>query len=83
MNETGTSSETNINILTGGMLSNVGAFIKKNALLLGLGVLGVGGAIYLLTRKKKKSLSGISRRKRTVRKKSTKKPVRLKALGLS
>ena len=46
-------------------MSNIGAFIKKNALMLGIGAVGIAGAIYFLTRKKKRSgLSGVSRRTR-------------------
>ena len=59
----GNSSAVTANVMTGGMMSNIGNFIKKNAVMLGLGAVGIAGAVYFLTRKKKgKGLSGIPRR---------------------
>jgi hypothetical protein len=57
----GNSSAVTANVMTGGMMSNIGSFIKKNALMLGIGAAGIAGAIYLMTRKKKSSrgLSGV------------------------
>jgi hypothetical protein len=75
----GNSSAVTASIQTGGMMSNIGNFIKKNAVMLGIGAVGIAGAIYLMNRKKKsgKGLSGVGRRKC----KTTKTP--LKAIELS
>jgi cysteine synthase len=78
----GNSSAVTANVMTGGMMSNVGSFIKKNAVMLGIGAVGIAGAVYFLTRKKKgknKGLSGI-RRKSPNRRKS---PKSLKSIQLS
>jgi len=61
----GQSSAVTVNTMTGGMMSNISAFLKKNALLVGVGAVGVGAAIYFMTRKKKSanrrsSLSGVT-----------------------
>jgi len=89
---TATSSAVTANVMTGGAMSNIGNFIKKNAVMLGVGAAALAGGIYLLTRKKKsRGLSGVSRtravsrqrppsRKRITRKSNT--PKRLKALRL-
>ena len=76
----GNSSAVTANVMTGGMMSNIGNFIKKNAVMLGLGAVGIAGAVYFLTRKKKsKGLSGVSRRVP----KRRKSPPRLKSIKLS
>ena len=80
----GNSSAVTANVMTGGMMSNIGSFIKKNAVMLGAGAVGIAGAVYFLTRKKKKGLSGVSRRatkRRTTKRRST--PQRLKSINLS
>jgi hypothetical protein len=60
----GNSSAVTANVMTGGMMANIGNFVKKNAVMLGIGAMGIAGAVYFLTRKKKRAgLSGISRRK--------------------
>jgi hypothetical protein len=77
----GNSSAVTANVMTGGMMSNIGTFIKKNALMFGLGAAGIGAAVYFLTRKKKsgKGLSGVSR----TRRKRPNSPKRLKSIKLS
>jgi hypothetical protein len=56
----GNSSAVTANVMTGGMISNIGNFVKKNAVMLGVAALGIGGVIYFMTRKKKgKGLSGV------------------------
>jgi phosphotransferase system glucose/maltose/N-acetylglucosamine-specific IIC component len=83
------SSAVTANVMTGGMMSNIGNFIKKNAVMVGLGVAGIGAAVYFLTRKKKsKGLSGVSRRvgrspKRRVGANPRGHPKRLKSIKLS
>jgi phosphotransferase system glucose/maltose/N-acetylglucosamine-specific IIC component len=79
----GNSSAVTANVMSGGMMANIGNFVKKNAVMLGIGAMGVAGAVYFLTRKKKRSkgLSGISRRK-TVKRRTTK-AKRLKPINLS
>ena len=70
----------------GGMMSNIGEFVKKNAIILGIGALGIGAAIYFMTRKKSKTskgLSGVSRKTyRNVQKRKAK-PKRITAKRLS
>ena len=69
---TDTSSAITANVMSAGMMSNIGNFVKKNAVMLGIGAVGIGAAIYMMTRKKKRSgLSGISRPKRRKRRKTT------------
>jgi len=59
-------------------MSNVGNFIKQNAVMLGIGAVGIGAAIYFLNRKKKGSrgLSGISRTRKPTKHKRLK-PMKL------
>jgi hypothetical protein len=66
------ASQTTVSVQTGALMSNIGNFIKKNAVLLGIGAIGLAAGIYFLTRKNKKSkgLSGISRRKRSSKKRA-------------
>ncbi|GHT78360.1 hypothetical protein FACS189464_1660 [Bacteroidia bacterium] len=49
------SSSVKVTPMTGGMMDNIGAFFKKNALIMGVGAVGIAAAIYFITRKKKKS----------------------------
>ena len=85
----GNSSAITANVQAGGMINNIGAFIKKNAVMLGIGAAGIGAAIYFMTRKKvgvhprgRPNLSGVSRRGRpkSKRRSSSK---RLKPIKLS
>jgi hypothetical protein len=73
----GNSSAVTASVMPGGMMSNIGSFIKQNAVMLGVGAVGIGAAIYLMTRKRDsgKGLSGVTRKR-----KSTK---TLKAMKLS
>jgi phosphotransferase system glucose/maltose/N-acetylglucosamine-specific IIC component len=67
-----TSSAVTANVMSAGMMSNIGNFVKKNAVMLGVGAVGIGAAIYMMTRKKKRAaLSGIPRVSRPKRRKST------------
>jgi hypothetical protein len=50
----GTSS-VKVTPMTGGLMDNIGAFFKKNAIIMGVGAVGIAVGIYFLTRKKKKS----------------------------
>jgi len=81
----GASSAVTANVMPGGMMSNVGAFLKKNAVLVGVGAIGIAGAVYFLTRKKKsaksKGLSGVTQRRSRPRRRKAQtklKSVRLK-----
>jgi cysteine synthase len=75
------SSAVTANVMTGGMMSNIGTFIKKNAVMLGIGAVGIAGAVYFLNRKKKakRGLSGIPRKRTQTRKT---KQTRLKPMKL-
>ena len=81
---TDTSSAVTAKVMTGGMMSNIGEFFKKNAIWLGVGAIGIAGGIYLLTRNKKsgtgksKGLSGVSRSRTQKRKPKT----RMKSMKL-
>ena len=82
------SSDISVKPLVGGILDNISAFVKKNAVIIGLGAVGMGAAIYFLTRKKKKTgkgLSGISRKRNRTGKSIAKKakPKRITAKKLS
>ena len=70
--------------MVGGMISNVGDFIKKNAVVIGLGAIGIGAVIYFMTRKENKSkgLSGATYRRRRATSRS-RTPKRLTAKKLS
>jgi len=75
-----------INIMKGGLMSNIGDFLKKNAVWVGVGVAGLAGTIYLMTRKKKsnKGLLGASHRpKPRIQKRTSSKPKRIKAQKLT
>jgi hypothetical protein len=78
------NSSVTTNIMTGGMISNIGAFIKKNAVMLGIGAAGVAGAIYLMSRKKKSrlGLSGLPKLTK-MNKRKTRTTKRLKPIKLS
>jgi hypothetical protein len=85
-----TSSAVTANVMTGGMMSNIGTFIKKNAVILGIGAVGIAGAVYFMTRKKRpglKGLAGLSRlpqtRTRTRKTKHPRNAKRLKSIKLS
>jgi hypothetical protein len=82
----GNSSAVTANVMTGGMMSNIGNFIKKNAVMLGIGAIGIAGAMYYLNRKKKRpGLSGLPRRKpvrANLRVRPTKKAKRFKPIKL-
>ena len=81
---TDSSSAVTANVMAGGMMSNISAFIKKNVIWVGLGAAGLAGAIYLMTRKKKssrKGLSGVSRKIQPAKRKSSK-PKRMKPLKI-
>ena len=47
-------------IMPGSLTTNVGDFLKKNALWIGLGVVGVAGAVYLMRKNKPKKNRGLS-----------------------
>jgi hypothetical protein len=60
------SSAITANVQAGGMISNIGNFVKKNAVMVAAAALGIGGLAYYLTRKKKRTgLSGVSRKRPT------------------
>lgn len=61
---TAQSSAVTANVMTGGMMANVGAFLKKNALLLGVGAVGIGAAVYFMSKKKRSGLSGLPQRRK-------------------
>lgn len=67
----GSSSAVTAEVMTGGMMSNIGAFIKKNAVLIGVGAAIAAGGIYFLNRKKKSS-RGLSDGVRTYSRPTTK-----------
>ena len=77
-------SDVKVSMMTGSLMTNIGDFVKKNAIMLGVGALALGAGIYLLVRKKnarKKTLSGLTR---THKPKRTHKPQKqLKSLKLS
>ena len=79
----GNSSAVTANVMTGGMMSNIGNFVKKNAVMLGIGAAGIAGAIYFMTRKKKRQgLSGIPKSS-NIKKRKTINRKRLKPIKLS
>lgn len=47
-------------VMPGSLTTNVGNFFKKNALWIGLGVVGVAGAVYLMRKNKPKRSRGLS-----------------------
>ena len=69
----------------GGMMANIGNFMKKNAVLIGVGVVGIGALIYLMTRKKKAptGISGIRNQKSKFKNRKSRNPKRLTAKRLS
>lgn len=47
-------------VMPGSLTTNVGSFLKKNALWIGLGVVGVAGAVYLMRKNKPRRSRGLS-----------------------
>lgn len=47
-------------VMPGSLISNTGSFLKKNALWIGLGIVGVAGAVYLMRKNKPKKSRGLS-----------------------
>ena len=80
----GSIGNVSVSPMVGGVMSNVAAFVKKNAVIIGIGVVALGAAIYFATRKNKKSkgLSGVSRRRSTTNR-SRRKHKRLTTIELS
>lgn len=47
-------------VMPGSLISNTGSFLKKNALWIGLGIVGLAGAVYLMRKNKPKKSRGLS-----------------------
>jgi hypothetical protein len=63
LNGLNNTPDASMSVMSGGMMSQIGRFLKKNALLIGLGVAATGLIGYQLLKPKKRGLSGVRKYK--------------------